>query len=148
MFFCSYQFVVSAIDWDLPAPASLPNDLRGWTVRMALLEALVVHARVLINFLYPQSIRADDIIAEDFFDDPRQWEKIRPRLPDRLEGIRKRADKEVAHLTARRIAGTPPEKYHRAEDFAELWEVVRLFATHALPSRVHQNVMDLGRRSI
>jgi hypothetical protein len=115
---------------------------------MALLEALVGHARVLINFLYPRSAQADDITAAHFFDDPEQWEKIRPRLSERLDTMRKRANKELAHLTTRRIAGTPAEKEHRGEDFAELWETVKLFTTHASPSRLHQNARDLGQASL
>jgi hypothetical protein len=148
MFLCSYRFVFTAIDWDLPAPASLPEHLRKWTVQMALLEALMGHARVLINFLYPRSIEADDITAAHFFDDPEQWEKIRPGLSEPLDAIRRRANKELAHLTTRRIAGTPAEKGHRAKDFAELWETVKLFMTHASPSRLHQNVRDLGQVSV
>jgi len=143
LFLCQYRFVLSKIDWDLPAPESVPKHLRGWTVNMALLEALLIHARLLTNFLYPQSIQADDVIAADFFDDPEQWDKIRPRLPERLDEMRKRADKEVAHLTTRRISGTPPEKSYHLEGFAKLWEVVRLFAMHASPSRLHQRVRDV-----
>ena len=148
MFLCSYHFVFSAIDWNLSAPTPVPKNLRKWTVEMALLEAVVAHARVLLNFLYPSFTRADDVIAGDFFDEAEQWEKIRPKLSERLKTMRQRASKELAHLTTKRIAGTPSNKEYRSEDFEQLWEVVRLFAARASPSRLHQNVRDLGRRSI
>ena len=144
MLMCSHRFKFSKtkIEWDLPAPESLLKKFRHWTVEMALLEALALHSRNLLEFLYSPRPRGDDVIAEDFFDDPEEWKNTRPELSDRLKKFWKRVDKEVAHLTKKRIAGTPPEKYYHPEEFEELFEVLRLFAKYASPSRLHQQVRD------
>jgi hypothetical protein len=37
------------------------------------LESFVIHARALLQFLYAETPRPDDVIAEDFFEDPSAW---------------------------------------------------------------------------
>lgn len=72
-------------------------------VHNALVESFVLHARILIDFLYaPQEgieIKPDTIIAKDYFVD----EKWPPTLQDRLKAIRQCAHKLAAHLTYSRV---------------------------------------------
>jgi hypothetical protein len=49
----------------------------GTTQYFAHLEAFCTHARNLIHFLYPERAKDDDVLAQDFFEDPMVWKKGR-----------------------------------------------------------------------
>jgi hypothetical protein len=76
------------------------------TVRYALLESFIIHARNLIHFLDPVNAKRSDVIADDLLDDPGEWQSARGELPERLAHVRQRANKEVAHLTYDRLLVT------------------------------------------
>lgn len=70
-------------------------------------ESTVLHLRNLIEFFYPTNPRKDDVMAEDYIPD---WRNRRPTISPLLEKARERAGKELAHLTTKRITGTPAHK--------------------------------------
>jgi len=72
------------------------------TVRNALSEAFLVHARVLIHFLYSENPRRDDITAEDFIESAK-WREERGGKSPAVEDAKHRADKRLAHLTTVRM---------------------------------------------
>jgi hypothetical protein len=76
----------------------------------ALIEFFVIHVRAVMDFLYADKPQSDDVIAEDYFDDPEQWAKHRPELSQLLIHAKRRAGKEVAHLTYARLDVTPETK--------------------------------------
>jgi hypothetical protein len=81
----------------------------------AALESFIIHARIMLDFLYPsdtaaQSEKHDDIIADDYFDDPSGWRAARAEKSALLCQAHRRAHKEVAHLTYTRVGITDDEK--------------------------------------
>lgn len=76
----------------------------------ALLESFVIHVRAIMDFLYADNPQADDVVAEDFFGDPEQWKTTRPALSQSLSQAKRRAGKEIAHLTYARLNVTPETK--------------------------------------
>ena len=76
----------------------------------ALLESFTIHARILLDFLYAEKPWEDDVIAEDFFDDPAAWYEARPAKSEKVEIVHRRVGKEVAHLTYARQEVTPETK--------------------------------------
>ncbi len=96
----------------------------------ALLESFTIHTRSLLDFLYsPSRPKGDDVVAEDFFDDPKVWYRQRPAKSDLLKGVHKRVAKEVAHLTYARIGITPEAKQWQFNAIAvELVQVFQKFA--------------------
>jgi len=76
----------------------------------AALEAFIIHVRALIDFLFNDKPYEDDIIAQDFFISPELWNNVRPEIPDSLQKAKKRADKEMAHLTYARLDVSPQAK--------------------------------------
>ncbi len=77
-----------------------------------LLESFVLHFRVLYDFFYPNQStlqgkgeRDDDVIATDFFTD---WKAT--DATDMLKEQRKRADKQLAHLSYKRLNVEPEKK--------------------------------------
>ena len=97
-------------------------------INSALLESFIIHLRVLIDFFYSDSQNKDDIIANDFFSNPDDWIKLRPQKTKLLVRSKKRADKEVAHLTYTRLGITPDEKNWYFEDvYKDMQTLVELF---------------------
>lgn len=76
----------------------------------AVLESFIIHARAVMDFLYSKSPHVEDIIAEDFFDEPDDWRMPRPKQTDVLVSARKRVGTEVAHLSYERQNVTPEKK--------------------------------------
>lgn len=79
----------------------------------ALIEAFALHARVVYDFFYalPQSRKPDDIAAEHYFADLDEWLNTRPAInKDKIEAVRNRVNKEIAHLTYKRQMITPDSK--------------------------------------
>ena len=89
----------------------------------AALESFIIHVRNILDFLYAsdkvlRTDKYDDIIAEDYFDDPSVWHKERPVKSRLLEQSHQRAHKEVAHLTYARVGKTDEDKQWRFLDIA------------------------------
>jgi len=80
------------------------------TINNALIESFGIHVRNLIDFLYVENPRSDNVCASDFFPCKEDWFKLRPQLTPLLEKAKKRANKELSHLTYTRINVTPEEK--------------------------------------
>ena len=76
----------------------------------ALLESFTIHARALLDFLYTEKPKSDDVIAEDYFADPARWVSIRPAKTTTLQTVHHRVGKEVAHLTYARQEVAPEMK--------------------------------------
>jgi hypothetical protein len=91
--------------------------LQPGTLHDAALESFTVHARILLHFLYAEKPRSDDVIAEDYFDDATQWERLRPQIAETIKGVDWRVGKEVAHLTYARLGVTPE---------AKVWPVIQI----------------------
>jgi hypothetical protein len=101
---------------------------RGNVINSSFLESFTIHVRVLIGFFYSDDPRDDDIIADDFFTSPGEWQKIRPPKTDLLYKAKKRADKEVAHLTYTRLAIAPEQKqWDFVKIFNDLQELIEIF---------------------
>ena len=84
----------------------------------ALLESFTLHVRNLIDFLYVENPGSDDVYASDYFPYKEDWLKIRPQITTFLEKVKKRANKEVSHLTYSRTKVSQDEKK---------WDFVRIF---------------------
>lgn len=78
----------------------------------ALLESFLLHARNLRDFLYKSqddNAREADVLARDFFADPSEWHRQRPRpvhLAGNKDGLNHRAGKRLAHLSYDRIGSS------------------------------------------
>jgi len=81
------------------------------TLNNAVLESLAIHTRVLMDFLYLDDPRNDDVVAQDFMSASTSWAAIRPALTASLTLARQRAGKETAHLTYARLAVTSQDKH-------------------------------------
>jgi hypothetical protein len=108
----------------------------------ALLESFAIHLRNLIGFFYG-SRYLTDVIAANFFDDPRAWS---PTMSRTLREARKRVNKEVGHLTQGRKSGDTPD-WNAAGLFNEIEAVAKDFAVKASSKKLHPKVLDLLKLS-
>jgi hypothetical protein len=91
-----------------------PQDRLGQSVAV---ELTALHFRNLLDFFYPGNPKPDDVVATDYVAD---WEQRRPIITIDLQSARTRANKEVAHLTAQRIAGIATGKAWHASHLGDL----------------------------
>ena len=118
----------------------------------ARVEAFVSHLRTLIGFLFPDVYRPkrNDVTARHYVESSGrqgEWEDWRGPLSDAMRSAKDRADKEVSHLTDRRIAAIPPEKEWVIEPLAnELREILLRFVAVAEAERLGERVSALVPR--
>jgi len=116
------------------------------TVANALLESFTIHARAILDFLYAsESAREDDVIAEDFFDEPCVWHSVRPEKTTLLDSIHKRVGKEIAHLTYTRQEVTPEaKKWHYLRIYHDVAKVLQPFLEKVPQSKLDPSLLELG----
>jgi hypothetical protein len=79
------------------------NKINNVAIRNALIESFAVHTRILIHFFYTPKSRSTDVVADEFFEDPKIWYKTRPRITKFLEKSISMANKQVSHFTEDRL---------------------------------------------
>jgi len=110
---------------------------KGWLANV-MLEAFVIHFRVLLDFFYSETPRNDDIVADDYFDNPSDWGKIKPATtPELLSLAKTRAHKELAHLTYARLGVTPEQGgWPFVEIAKEIQSLMELFLRNVPDNRL------------
>lgn len=107
-------------------------------VQYCILESFALHARNVIDFFYTDP-SGDDVVARHFFSNEEVWGQVRPAQAAVLLAAKKRANKEVSHLTYGRLAAPPEKKpWQYAEITREIDTVLRIFCENAdlLPDKV------------
>lgn len=101
----------------------------------AVLESFAIHCRAIIDFLFPpDSARGDDVTAAKYVADAAAWQQARGNLPSVLLEARKKAHKQIAHLTFTRGVLAQDDKAWRPRLIvAELERLLGLFRAHARP---------------
>jgi hypothetical protein len=114
----------------------------------AALESFAIHVRNLVDFLYPgPNIKPSDVLADDFFPQQKRPADF-PEISDMLGIARRRAHKELSHLTTDRLPEGHPEKgWNTVELLREIFKVLAIFAQHAAPTKLHDNVREFVIRN-
>lgn len=82
---------------------AIDNQGQG-VIHNALVESFLIHARLLIEFLYRDTqMKDDDALAKDFFSPATKWQGIRPVKSRLLEETTQAANKHLVHLTYTRL---------------------------------------------
>jgi len=108
-------------------------------------EACLLHCRNLLDFFYPTTVKADDVIALNYAAD---WETSRPSIPPELDLARTRMHKELAHFTANRKDASAPDKdWNFSKISAQLRpvidEFIRLADQTLLPEQVRAELGEI-----
>lgn len=109
----------------------------------SLLHAFLIATRNLTHFLYSHEPRSTDVIAEDFFEDPSDWHRKRPILPEEFTNgsFVDRISKRLMHLTWERASGTKPT-WGAFRIAWELGKALEAFVTTVNPNRVAKELIE------
>lgn len=100
-------------------------------IKNILTESFTMRIRILLHFFFPKKIQKDDIIAEDYFDNSGEWNKLCGDLPFSLEKVNYRVGKEIAHLTYFRLNITPEKKiWDWIQIGTAIDKIIKLFHKH------------------
>lgn len=76
-------------------------------LRNGMIESFCIHTRGLLDFLYNVKPYQTDVVASEYFADSAEWETkasvIISNIEEKMQGLRRRIDKRVAHLTWDRL---------------------------------------------
>jgi hypothetical protein len=72
-------------------------------IHNALLESFLIHARILIEFLYREEPYKNTVIASQYFTPKDHWKSICPKKTELLKNTRQDAHEQLAHLTYTRL---------------------------------------------
>lgn len=114
-------------------------------IKNALVESFAIHVRNLIEFLYlPANPKSDDVTADHYVDNIPAWHAARGKMPKDLVRAKRRANKQIAHLTRARYQGQARQKQWNLLRLRDLL-VPRLkkFARHASPRKIAPVVRSL-----
>lgn len=126
----------------LMANLQSPSQALVGVMRNALLESFAIHLRNLVDFLYPNTVKDSDVLADDFFPHAKRPGAF-PALPVNLADARKRAHKQVSHLTTGRLdAGDPGKNWSVHALTREVLAVLVEFSRLASPGKLDSSVRD------
>ena len=110
----------------------------------ALLESFVIHASIILDFFYRPQDNPDDAKAAHYMKDIKKWKAVLPRKTADLENFIKKRNKEVVHLSYRRLEVKPEEKRWRSPRITnQIKKLVDLFLNHADPELLHPKIYEL-----
>lgn len=110
----------------------------------ALLESMIVHARIVLDFLYCKRLKSDDAIASDYFLNPSDWESLLPKKTKVLRAVLDRSNKELAHLSYLRLRVVSDKRPWRIANIKnDIKNIVNLFLEKADAKLLHSDVYDL-----
>jgi hypothetical protein len=128
--------------WTRVGRISAPSDDDALRIKNALVESSVIHVRNVVDFLYIDNPGETDVVAADFYA-PGAWKAERPASSSVLDRAKRRANKEIAHLSSSRMAGEPPEKLWNFPALAkDLLPIMRAMASGADNLRLSSNVLQ------
>ena len=100
------------------------NNKGKCVIHNSLVESFLLHARILIEFLYKNQPYKDTVRASQYFTSDSPWKSIRPQKTELLEKTEKDAHKHLAHLTYTRLQGKMEWPYIEiANDIKEVLQV-------------------------
>ena len=125
----------------------LLKGVNDFCIHNALLESYVIHASIILDFFYQPQDTTDDARAAHYMNDVRKWKKILPAHDPVFSKFHKKRNKEVVHLSYKRLEVKPEEKKWGVAAMTEkIKNLVNLFLDHANPDVLHPKMYELRRR--
>lgn len=119
-------------------------DMSNMYIYNALLESFVLHASVILDFFYAPEKKNDDARAIHYVKNSAEWKKALPLLNKHFAGFTRKRNKEVMHLSYKRLEVRSHEKRWGSRKITkEISKVVDLFLDHANPQLIHPSLNTL-----
>ena len=131
------------LDFLLEGRVTSSSSSRDQARSNAFLHTFLLAVRSLLHFLFSHRPHSNDVIAEDFFDDPQLWHKLRERAAPELKNgtLVGLISKRLAHLTWDRASGTKPTW----GAFAIAWgiaEMLEVFVSAVEQAKIDQRLKE------
>ena len=108
------------------------------------LESFVIHANIVLDFLFDIWQKEDDAIASDYIDKDKDWKAMMPDSESYFQEIRDRRHKEVAHLSYKRLDVRIEEKgWKFLQITAQIKSMVNKFLDEADSEVLHSRMYEL-----
>jgi hypothetical protein len=110
----------------------------------AMVESFVIHATLILDFLFNIKDKESDSVADDYLVDPLAWRKLSSVHRKKFDFVWQRRNKEIAHLSYERLGITPQEKLWNFVAIArEISDLVDLFIDSASKDLLSVEVINL-----
>jgi hypothetical protein len=127
----------------------LLNGVKNQYLFNTCLESFVVHASNILDFFYKPLLQPDDAKAIHFMDEEQaeQWQALLPSYSHHFKRFNRKRNKEVMHLSYKRLEVKPQEKPWGVKGIAEhIEELVNQFLRLANPTYIHPKMYELQTR--
>ena len=122
----------------------LKKDIEDFYVYSALLESMIIHGSVILDFFYKPPQKEDDASALDYIDDIARWKKLRPSYDKYFRKFHRRRSREVVHLSYKRMEVKDDERLWNMKKLTpHIKELVRVFMDVANPQLIHPKFYEL-----
>lgn len=112
-------------------------------IHNALLESFVVHASVILDFFYKPQVKPDDAKAVHYMNSIEAWNAILPSYAKYFRKFNKKRNKEVMHLSYKRLDVRPDQKRWGAfEVTANIRRLVDKFLEMADPALLDPRIYE------
>jgi hypothetical protein len=115
------------------------------------LESFVIHASNILDFFYKPPLQPDDAKAVHFMDKEQveAWKALLPSYAHHFKRFNRKRNKEVMHLSYKRLEVKPQEKSWGVENITgHIKELVNQFLRLANPAYIHPKMYELQSRQI
>lgn len=110
----------------------------------ALLESLVIHASIIIDFFYRPQVYAGDSRAFHYIIDRKKWRESLPSYDLYFKTFHRKRNKEVVHLSYNRLDVTlDQKKWNARKIIKQIRKIVDLFLEQADPRLLHPKMYGL-----
>ena len=110
----------------------------------ALLESFVLHTSVMLDFFYRPAKEFDDARALHYVRDVKAWKEFLPVFNTKFGDFTRKRNKEVMHLTFKRLKVEPQEKQWGVRKLTkEIKKLMDAFLEQADPERLHPRIYEL-----
>ncbi len=126
------------------ATRMLQEGVTDMIVYNALLESFVIHASNILDFFYKPASQPDDAKAIHYVRNVKKWNEALPSYAKYFRKFNRKRNKEVTHLTYKRLDVKPHEKkWGSPEITKQIQHIVDCFLTQADPEHLHPNIYEL-----
>ena len=143
----SKEHLFYEIDMLYGVSRTLISETENIYIYNALLESFIIHASVILDFFYEPQMNPDDAKAVHYMADIKKWKALLPPQSEEFKKFQRKRNKEVVHLSYRRLEVKPEEKIWGVRRMTrQIKRIVDLFLDTASPQCIHPKLYELYSR--
>jgi hypothetical protein len=110
----------------------------------SLLESFVLHGSIILDFFYKPAVMLGDARAFHYMKNVKKWKTRLPQFDSYIRKFNQRRNKELVHLTYKRMNVKPEDKlWDAGRILRHIKQLVGLFLEHADPALLDPKIYEL-----